>query len=161
MALEVGSRGDADHDDASRRQQFAERAKEIAVEVVEDGDEVPRTRRRHLRLQVGPNRGEPDPDELGASAAVVRVEQLYPWPFADVAASLDRYANAREIVWLQEEPENMGAWNSVKGNLYEAHGDTHSIRRVSRTESGSPATGSAKIHAQEQDELLNRAFAPS
>ncbi len=94
-------------------------------------------------------------------AAVVRVEQLYPWPFDDVAAALDRYSNAREIVWLQEEPENMGPWNSVKGRLYEAHGDTHSIRRVSRTESGSPATGSSKIHAQEQDELLNRAFASS
>ncbi len=100
-------------------------------------------------------------DELGVPAAVVRVEQLYPWPFDDVAAALDRYSNAREIVWLQEEPENMGPWNSVKGRLYEAHGDTHSIRRVSRTESGSPATGSSKIHAQEQDELLNRAFASS
>jgi len=63
-----------------------------------------------------------------------------------------------EIVWLQEEPENMGAWNSVKGRLYEAHDFTHQIRRVSRTESGSPATGSNAIHHQEQEELLNRAF---
>ena len=97
-------------------------------------------------------------DEIGVPVAVVRVEQLYPWPFEDVAAALDRYSNAKDIVWLQEEPENMGAWNSVKGRLYEAHGDTHSIRRVSRTESGSPATGSAAIHKQEQAELLNRAF---
>lgn len=97
-------------------------------------------------------------DEVGAPIAVVRVEQLYPWPFDDVAGALDRYSNAKDIVWLQEEPENMGAWNSVKGRLYEAHGDTHSIRRVSRTESGSPATGSAAIHKQEQAELLNRAF---
>ncbi len=100
-------------------------------------------------------------DDLGANAAVVRVEQLYPWPFDDVAKAVERYSNATEIVWLQEEPENMGPWNSVKGRLYEAHGDTHSIRRVSRTESGSPATGSSKIHAQEQSELLNRAFAQS
>jgi 2-oxoglutarate dehydrogenase E1 component len=97
-------------------------------------------------------------DEIAAPVAVVRVEQLYPWPFADVAATLERYGNAKDIVWLQEEPENMGAWNSVKGRLYEAHGDTHSIRRVSRTESGSPATGSAAIHKQEQLELLDRAF---
>lgn len=97
-------------------------------------------------------------DEGGMPIALVRVEQLYPWPFDDVAAALDRYSNAKDIVWLQEEPENMGAWNSVKGRLYEAHGDTHSIRRVSRTESGSPATGSAAIHKQEQAELLNRAF---
>ncbi len=97
-------------------------------------------------------------DGIEAPAAVIRVEQLYPWPFADVAAALARYPNAHEIVWLQEEPENMGAWNSVKGRLYEAHGETHTIRRVSRTESGSPATGSRNIHLQEQESLLERAF---
>ncbi len=98
-------------------------------------------------------------DEIGAAAAVVRVEQLYPWPFADVASTLEKYKNADEIVWLQEEPENMGSWNAVKGRLYEAHGETHAIRRVSRTESGSPATGSLNVHKQEQQELLERAFA--
>jgi 2-oxoglutarate dehydrogenase E1 component len=98
-------------------------------------------------------------DSIEATAAsVVRVEQLYPWPFAAVAHVLQRYSNANEIVWLQEEPENMGAWNAVKGRLYEAHGDTHRIRRVSRPESGSPATGAIAIHRQEQDELLQRAF---
>ncbi|MEM8922255.1 MAG: multifunctional oxoglutarate decarboxylase/oxoglutarate dehydrogenase thiamine pyrophosphate-binding subunit/dihydrolipoyllysine-residue succinyltransferase subunit [Actinomycetota bacterium] len=98
-------------------------------------------------------------DELGAqAAAVVKVEQLYPWPAAAVADAIGNYRNATEIVWLQEEPENMGAWNAVKGRLYEAHEFTHQIRRVSRTESGSPATGSNAIHHQEQEELLNRAF---
>jgi multifunctional 2-oxoglutarate metabolism enzyme len=98
-------------------------------------------------------------DETGAPAAVVRVEQLYPWPFDDVAAALARYSNATDIVWLQEEPENMGPWNFVKGRLYEAHGDTHTIHRVSRAESGSPASGSAAIHAFEQDLILTEAFA--
>ncbi len=98
-----------------------------------------------------------DSNEL-TTHAVVRVEQLYPWPFDGVAAALERYPNASEIVWLQEEPENMGAWNAVKGRLYERHGETHSIRRTSRTESGSPATGSNGIHHQEQAELLERAF---
>jgi 2-oxoglutarate dehydrogenase E1 component len=98
-----------------------------------------------------------DANGLGA-AAIARIEQLYPWPFAAVRHTIGRYPNAREIVWLQEEPENMGAWNSVKGRLYEAHGETHQIRRVSRPESGSPATGSAAIHRQEQAELLQRAF---
>ncbi len=91
-------------------------------------------------------------------AAVVRVEQLYPWPFAGVRHVLGRYPNAKEIVWLQEEPENMGAWNSVKGRLYEAHGVDYQIRRVSRPESGSPATGAVAIHRQEQAELLERVF---
>ena len=75
---------------------------------------------------------------------------------AAVAKELARFPNCKEIVWLQEEPENMGSWNSVKGRLYEAHGDTHEITRVSRTESGSPATGVHAIHVQEQDELFQR-----
>ncbi|MEZ5262080.1 MAG: hypothetical protein R2755_09930 [Acidimicrobiales bacterium] len=52
------------------------------------------------------------------SVAIVRVEQLYPWPAAQVAEVLARYGNAQQLVWLQEEPENMGAWNGVKGNLF-------------------------------------------
>ena len=98
-------------------------------------------------------------DRRDAPAAVVRIEQLYPWPYEQVAQVLDRYPNATQLVWLQEEPENMGPWNGVKGRLYEAHETTHTIRRVSRPESGSPATGSMAIHRQEQEELLNRAFA--
>ena len=99
-------------------------------------------------------------DELGTPVAVARVEQLYPWPYEQVAAVLGRYPNARELVWLQEEPENMGAWNFVKGRLYEAHEATHEIRRVSRTESGSPATGSHAVHGQEQTQLLETALTP-
>lgn len=86
--------------------------------------------------------------------AVLRVEQLFPWPFDQLATTLQRYPNAREIIWLQEEPENMGAWNFVKGRLYERHGEHYEISRVSRPESGSPATGSNKIHQQEEAELL-------
>ncbi len=98
-------------------------------------------------------------DDRFAPVAIVRVEQLYPWPAAQIATALARYPNAREIVWLQEEPENMGSWNFVKGRLYERHGDTHEITRISRAESGSPATGSAAIHKQEQQDLLTRAMA--
>jgi 2-oxoglutarate dehydrogenase E1 component len=99
-------------------------------------------------------------DRLGSPTAVARVEQLYPWPYEAVAKELSRYPNCREIVWLQEEPENMGAWNMIKGRLYEAHGDRYQIRRVSRADEASPATGSHAIHAQEQAMLLDRAFAP-
>ena len=96
-------------------------------------------------------------DEHRAPAAVCRVEQLFPWPFSALEHELRRYPNASEIVWLQEEPENMGAWNEVKGRLYETHERTHRIRRVSRPESGSPAGGTARVHAQEQQELLDAA----
>jgi 2-oxoglutarate dehydrogenase E1 component len=97
-------------------------------------------------------------DAEGAPVAVARVEQLYPWPFDGVAEVLEQYPNAREIVWLQEEPENMGPWNSVKGRLYEAHGDRYTIKRVSRPESGSPAVGSLAVHKQEQAALIATAL---
>ena len=70
----------------------------------------------------------------------------------------DMYSNAKQIFWVQEEPENMGPWNAIKGRLYEAHGDTHEIHRVSRHESGSPATGSGAVHAQELQLLLDEAL---
>jgi len=99
-------------------------------------------------------------DEIGANVAVVRVEQLYPWPYEALEAELAKYPKATEVVWLQEEPENMGSWNSAKGRLYEAIGDRYEIRRVSRAAEGSPATGSHAIHGQEQAMILEAAFAP-
>jgi len=99
-------------------------------------------------------------DELGdpgRSVAVVRVEQIYPWPKATIQSILGRYPNAHEVVWLQEEPENMGAWNFVHQRLHKLLRDTHSLRHVSRAESASPATGSAALHRLEQDDLLIRA----
>jgi 2-oxoglutarate dehydrogenase E1 component len=97
-------------------------------------------------------------DEIGAPVVVLRVEQLYPWPFDYLAEALSKYTNARELVWLQEEPENMGAWNFVKGRLYEALSDEYTIKRVSRFESGSPAVGSHAVHVQEQEEIVEAAL---
>jgi len=85
---------------------------------------------------------------------------LFPWPQEAVAAELARYPNCSEIFWLQEEPKNMGPWNGVKGWLFKAHGDRYAIHRISRRESGSPATGKARIHAQEQQELLDAVLGP-
>jgi 2-oxoglutarate dehydrogenase E1 component len=97
-------------------------------------------------------------DAAGAPVVVLRVEQLYPWPYDFLAEALAEYPNARELVWLQEEPENMGPWNFVKGKLYEALGDRFTIKRVSRFESGSPATGSKAVHDQEQAMILSEAL---
>ena len=99
-------------------------------------------------------------DELGASVAVARVEQIYPWPFEAITKELSRYPNCTEIVWLQEEPENMGAWNVIKGCLYDRLASKYEIRRISRPDEGSPATGSRAIHLQEQNIILAAAFAP-
>lgn len=99
-------------------------------------------------------------DELGLAAApvaVVRVEQLYPWPKDALVELLDRYPAAEEVVWLQEEPENMGAWNFVHGRLHRLLRDTYRLRHVSRAESASPASGSAALHALESSDLMTRA----
>jgi 2-oxoglutarate decarboxylase len=97
-------------------------------------------------------------DASTADVAVVRVEQLYPWPFEQLHEIVARYPHATELVWLQEEPENMGAWSFVRGRLYDRFGASHTIRRVSRPESGSPAAGSHAVHVQEQGELLAAAL---
>ena len=97
-------------------------------------------------------------DERGARVAIIRVEQLYPFPDAELSEEVGRYPNATELIWLQEEPENMGAWNFVKSRLHDHFGDSHKIQRVSRFESGSPATGSNKIHNQEQASILDKAL---
>ncbi len=90
--------------------------------------------------------------------AIVRIEQLYPWPAEGIASILHRYPNAEEICWLQEEPANMGPWSFAEAHLVRAHGGASSIRRVSREESASPATGVHTIHAQEQRALIRAAL---
>jgi 2-oxoglutarate decarboxylase len=96
-------------------------------------------------------------NELAAtSVAVVRVEQLYPWPGAAVDEVLARYTNLEEIVWLQEEPENMGAWPFVHRQFHDQFRG-QSVRHVARAESASPATGSSLVHIAEQADLLARA----
>jgi 2-oxoglutarate dehydrogenase E1 component len=95
-------------------------------------------------------------DELAASnVAIVRLEQLYPFPHSALDAELTRYPAAAEVYWVQEEPENMGAWSFVFTHLQHQRRD---VELVSRPESGSPATGSKTVHDQEQEELLEDAF---
>jgi 2-oxoglutarate dehydrogenase E1 component len=89
--------------------------------------------------------------------AILRLEQLYPWRDADITAALAPYRAARELVWVQEEPHNMGALAFVEPRLRK-HAAGLSWRQVSRVESASPATGSHKAHILEQKTLLDEAF---
>ncbi|HEX8770562.1 MAG TPA: multifunctional oxoglutarate decarboxylase/oxoglutarate dehydrogenase thiamine pyrophosphate-binding subunit/dihydrolipoyllysine-residue succinyltransferase subunit, partial [Acidimicrobiales bacterium] len=89
---------------------------------------------------------------------VVRIEQLYPWPERIIDEVLSRYEHATEVVWLQEEPENMGAWPFVHDRLHRLLRDRFELRHVSRARSASPATGSQTVHLHEQQELLDRAL---
>jgi multifunctional 2-oxoglutarate metabolism enzyme len=94
-----------------------------------------------------------------ADTAVLRVEQLYPLPAEEIAEALERYPNATDVVWVQEEPANMGAAQFMLVNLPEHLPAGRTLRRVSRKASASPAVGSAKVHEVEQRELVARAFA--
>jgi 2-oxoglutarate dehydrogenase E1 component len=98
-------------------------------------------------------------DKRSAPVAIVRVEQLFPFPQDQLLDIVNRYPNAKELVWLQEEPENMGAWRFMfhQSHPMEERGYTLSI--VARVESGSPATGSATIHEQELSDLMDEVFA--
>lgn len=91
--------------------------------------------------------------------AIVRIEQYYPLPDSFIENVLKPYAKQTPVMWVQEEPENMGAWRFWRARF----GDTILGREfsvVSRPESASPATGSAASHKLEQQELLQQAFAP-
>jgi 2-oxoglutarate decarboxylase len=90
--------------------------------------------------------------------AIVRLEQLYPFPLRQIADVLNGYPNAREVRWVQEEPENMGAAFFVRQRLDGGLPDGIRLSHVAREESGSPATGSATVHEREQQDLLRRAF---
>ena len=99
-----------------------------------------------------------DRDRRAAPAAIIRVEQLYPFPVEQMLALLEQYPNARQLVWLQEEPENMGPWSFVEARVWRVKERGYDLRHVSRVESGSPATGSKTIHDQELSDLMDETF---
>jgi 2-oxoglutarate dehydrogenase E1 component len=88
--------------------------------------------------------------------AIVRIEQLYPWPAEQLKSVLERYKSAREWVWVQEESQNMGAWTFVSPRLLELLGQ--SVQYVGRDASASPATGSKVVHDREQAEIVEAAL---
>jgi multifunctional 2-oxoglutarate metabolism enzyme len=103
-------------------------------------------------------------DRRSAPVAVVRAEQLYPFPADGIGKVLRGYPAARDVCWVQEEPENMGAWGFVDGrlwNLLEELGDDRRLRRASRVPSASPAAGQHVVHEQELEQLLDDTFGPS
>ena len=97
-------------------------------------------------------------DELGVPAAIVRLEQLYPFPRRAIRELLQRYSNATDVIWLQEEPDNMGPRSFVGERLWPLVPEGLKYSEVSRVGSGSPAGGSHAIHQQEQEEILTRVF---
>ena len=93
------------------------------------------------------------------STAILFLDQMYPFPEQEISTEIERHANAEEIIWVQEEPANMGALWFVMPRLRRlSHGKA--VRSIKRSASASPATGSAKAHELEQKTLITLAFAP-
>jgi multifunctional 2-oxoglutarate metabolism enzyme len=92
------------------------------------------------------------------STAILRIERLYPLPIEELTAILAAYPSASELVWVQEEPENMGAWPRIALKLPAHLGRV--VARVSRPASSAPAVGSANMHAAERRAIIEAAFAP-
>jgi 2-oxoglutarate dehydrogenase E1 component len=89
--------------------------------------------------------------------AVVRIEQLYPFPVEEYTAVLERYGNATDLVWCQEEPQNQGAWYQIRHRLQDLAG-VRPVYYAGRAASAAPATGLAKIHEAEQRRLVETAL---
>ena len=94
-----------------------------------------------------------------SDVAIIRLEQLYPFPHKAIAAELKKYPKLEEVVWCQDEPQNQGAWFFVQHNLLENMSDGMKLAYSGRPASASPACGYAHLHQEQQKSLLNAAFA--
>jgi len=97
--------------------------------------------------------------DAGPATAIVRVEQLYPFPADEVGALLSALPQAIDVRWVQEEPQNMGAWGHAAPLLQGLLIGGRTLRYIGRPASSSPATGSARLHQMEQELLVQQAFA--
>ena len=97
-------------------------------------------------------------NEGSHEVALVRIEQLYPFPGEEYAAILRRYPNAREIVWCQEEPQNQGAWYQIRHRLQEFAGARREVLYAGRASAAAPATGLIKVHESEQQGIVRAAL---
>ena len=90
--------------------------------------------------------------------AVLRVEQLYPFPHKAFAAELKKYPGATEVVWCQDEPQNQGAWFFVQHYIHENMASGQRLGYAGRAASASPAVGYAHLHQNQQKALIDAAF---
>ncbi|WP_276355589.1 2-oxoglutarate dehydrogenase E1 component [Cohnella caldifontis] len=91
---------------------------------------------------------------------IVRVEQLYPFPAEEIKAVLGRFSKVRELCWVQEEPQNMGAWFFAEPRLRELAPPGVSVRYIGRPERASPASGFQQVHSFEQQLIISQALTP-
>jgi len=98
-------------------------------------------------------------EELGRKdVAILRVEQLYPFPHKAFAAAIKKFSNAVDLVWCQDEPQNQGAWFFVQHQIHENMLTGQKLGYAGRAASASPAVGYAHLHQEQQKALLDQAF---
>ena len=97
-------------------------------------------------------------DKGADDVAIVRVEQLYPFPHKAFSAELKKYPNATDVVWCQDEPQNQGAWFFVQHYIHENMLDGQKLGYSGRASSASPAVGYAHLHQEQQKALVDGAF---
>ena len=95
---------------------------------------------------------------VGDHVAIVRVEELYPWPADEISRVVDLYPAIEEVAWVQEEPRNMGAWTFVWPRLRVAAGNAMELRYIGRAERASPAEGYTADHTREQSRIVSDAL---
>lgn len=93
-----------------------------------------------------------------ADIAIVRIEQLRPFPAMDLRREIDEYPNAAEVVWCQEEPKNQGSWYQIDHHLYARLREGQTLRYIGREASPSPAVGYYKLHLEQQQHLVDQAL---
>jgi 2-oxoglutarate dehydrogenase E1 component len=98
-------------------------------------------------------------EKKSSDVAIIRVEQLYPFPHKAFAAELKKYPHATEIVWCQDEPQNQGAWFFVQHYVHENMTEGQKLGYAGRPASASPACGYAHLHQEQQKALLDQAYA--
>jgi 2-oxoglutarate dehydrogenase E1 component len=133
-----------------------------------------------FRTVIGPARAEVEPDKVKRviacsgkvaydlikkrdekkawDVAILRVEQLYPFPHKAFAAEMRRFPNATDVVWCQDEPQNQGAWFFVQHQIHENMSEGQKLGYAGRPASASPAVGYAHLHVEQQKALLDQAF---
>jgi 2-oxoglutarate dehydrogenase E1 component len=133
-----------------------------------------------FKTVIGPSRTEVEPDKVKRiiacsgkvaydlikrrdekkawDVAILRVEQLYPFPHKAFAAELKRFPNATELVWCQDEPQNQGAWFFIQHQIHENMGEGQKLGYAGRPASASPAVGYSHLHVEQQKALLDQAF---
>jgi 2-oxoglutarate dehydrogenase E1 component len=149
-----------------RHQLTASTPRELAegrFQLVLDDDEA-RTREKRIRRlvlcsgKIFVDLVSSERRKTSTEVAIVRVEQVYPFPADELREVFDRYQHLREVSWVQEEPENMGAWEFVRPLLEQLIDARWPLRYVGRSRNSSPSEGSAAWHTLNQRAIVDQAF---